>query len=114
MFSLAYTRVIGILSDDSTFESVHSAMRVGWQEWSQISFNAPQDAGKENSTSPPGEDKSTDWWNTDEDTSSDSPGSSLPLDSWLPFQPHDTGSMLNHSSLPLLNDLRNLQSRKSP
>jgi len=74
-----------------------SAMRVGWQEWGQVSFNAPQDAGEGNGTGvdtpAPGEDTSTDWWETDDTADSDSASSSsLPLDRWLPFQPHDTGS----------------------
>lgn len=65
-------------------------MRVGWQEWDKISFNA---AEAETPIIPtPGEDKSTDWWNSDDTANSDSPGaSSLPLDTWLPFSPHDTG-----------------------
>jgi hypothetical protein len=110
---------MGILLDDGVFVSVHSAMRVGWQEWSQISFSAPQDTDQGNSTIPntpnPGEDKSTDWWDTDETAGSDSPSSSsLPLDSWLPFQPHDTGSMLKLSVLFLSNNSWNSQSLKLP
>jgi hypothetical protein len=76
-------------------------MRIGWQEWDQIYSKAggsdgTTPVGSSSPTSNPtqGDDKSTDWWNTDQDATSDLPGaSSLPLDQWLPLQPHDTGSM---------------------
>jgi hypothetical protein len=86
-------------------------MRIGWQEWDQVILSNSQSP----ITTPPSDpsngsgndqDKSTDWWNVDEDASSDLPGSSsLPLDTWLPLQPHDTGSMFHLTNMLIISHM---------
>ncbi|CAG7851579.1 SubName: Full=Related to DCR2-dosage-dependent cell cycle regulator {ECO:0000313/EMBL:CCA72678.1} [Serendipita indica DSM 11827] len=69
------------------------AQRIGWQEWDLVYFGeaTAQDKPRPTPNNTNGvEDTSTDWWNTPDD-SQDWTGSSLPLDQWLPLQPHDTG-----------------------
>ncbi|KAG8806429.1 hypothetical protein FRC19_007254 [Serendipita sp. 401] len=69
-------------------------MKIGWQEWDAIVF-APSVVSNNQSAAPnapaKGEDKSTDWWNVEDNTSFDQGTSTLPLDEWLPLQVHDAG-----------------------
>ena len=70
--------------------NLHRAMRVGWQEWDKIYLN-PSQAAQIPTVPNTGEDKSTDWWNTDDTANLDSSSASLPLDTWLPWSPHVEG-----------------------
>jgi hypothetical protein len=64
------------------------AQKMGWQSWEVISI--PSNTNNTRPTSQPPHDHDVDWWNvTKPDDKPDL--TSLPLDSWAPLLPHDTG-----------------------
>lgn len=67
------------------------SQRLGWQSWDVITMdNSQKPAISSTTTAPTHLEDGTDWWNVSSPIEKVD-YASLPLDTWAPLLPHDTG-----------------------
>jgi len=67
------------------------AQKMGWQSWEVISIPSSTNNTHPSTPTQAPHDHEVDWWNVTKPDDNKPDLSSLPLDSWAPLLPHDTG-----------------------